>query len=693
MANFIGRLGVLLGLDSAEFQKGLAQASRQLDTFVEKARTTATVGAAALAAMTYQAMKLADEIVDTAKANDIAVDSVLKLRNALAMSGGEADNAGKLLSTFTANIDKAAEGSFEVQKTLKGLGVSLQDLRTMSIDQLLTKSLDGLAKMEDPLTRNAKAMELFGKAAKGVDFSTLNTEIENGAGVTAAQAKAIEDAAEAYDAIAKAGRDFNVMLATELGPSIKATVDYLGGMKEILSGSGTVFRTVFETVVVLGNRVAMTFEAIAREIGHTFENAKLLAKFDFAGARALNEAYDAKNEQKARALEEFERRVMGGGGGRGGGVSDFDDPRRLDRPKDKPAGTPARTVKKGIDKEAEAAKKKADEEAKKRQELLLRGTAEEMRQVEENNRLIAEQESLYQKGNVAQIQRQALAATEADRAKEMLELVFRGRNMRAEDLQLAQELKEIEWKRKDAIESINASEVLDSDARKAALERENALAEKAIELAKRRNELTKQTREGTVSEGFFKAMEDAMRNATTEFERGQQAFQSVMGNMESAIDSFVRTGKFAFKDFALSIIRDLIAIQMKAAALKFLGGIFGMAGGGGAGATVGGLGSSDLMGTLAFQAADGGDVPGGKMGLVGERGPELFVPRTAGTIIPNNRLADALGGGGGGVTYNGPYIANMSAIDTQSAMQFLAKNKQGVWAANQSAQRSMPVSR
>jgi len=225
MANFIGRLGVLLGLDSAEFQKGLAQASRQLDAFVDKARTTATVGATALAAMTYQAMKLADEIVDTAKANDIAVDSVLKLRNALAMSGGEADNAGKLLSTFTANIDKAAEGSFEVQKTLKGLGVSLQDLRTMSIDQLLTKSLDGLAKMEDPLTRNAKAMELFGKAAKGVDFASLNTEIENGAGVTAAQAKAIEDAAEAYDAIAKAGRDFNVNTSPVAIPCVSVTSD------------------------------------------------------------------------------------------------------------------------------------------------------------------------------------------------------------------------------------------------------------------------------------------------------------------------------------------------------------------------------------------------------------------------------------------------------------------------------------
>jgi len=35
----------------------------------------------------------------------------------------------------------------------------------------------------------------------------------------------------------------------------------------------------------------------------------------------------------------------------------------------------------------------------------------------------------------------------------------------------------------------------------------------------------------------------------------------------------------------------------------------------------------------------------------------------------------------------------MSAIDTQSATQFLARNQTAVWAANQSAQRSLPQSR
>jgi lambda family phage tail tape measure protein len=678
MANFIGRLGVLLGLDSAEFQKGIKQASVQLDKFVEKTRTASLVGATALAAMTTKALMYADQIIDVAKANDVAVDSVLKLQTALQDNGGEAQNAGRLLSSFVGFIDKAAEGSFEAQKTFQGLGVTFEDLGKLSIDELQNKVVKSLAAIEDPITRNAKAMEVFGKAAKGVDFVGFAASMTEVEGISVQQAKAFQDAADVIGYFEKVARDFSLVLVTELGPALKTTLDYVGDIKGEMTGAGTIFRTVFETVAVLGANVAFVFKGIAGEISHTFENAKLLAKLDFSGARAANEAYDAKIQQRRRELDEFERRVMGGGGGRSGGVSEFDDPRRLDRPQDKPADAPLRDTKAGINKEAEAAKKKADDEAKKRQELILRGIDVEQQQREETNRLLAEQDTAYQKGNAAQIERQQLANIEIDRAKEMLELVFQGRNMRGEDLQLAQELKEIEWKRLDAVTAIKENQLLGAETRAAALERENALAEKAIELATRRNELEKQTREGTLSEGFFNAMAEAARNATTEFERGQQAFQSVMGNMESAINKFVQTGKLSFKDFAASVIKDLIAIQMRAQLIALIN----------MGMRAAGVGGMSLPGLAA-----GGPVSGGSPYIVGERGPELFVPSNSGAIVPNHRLADSLGGSQPQIVYNGPYIANMSAIDTQSSIQFLAKNKQAVWSANQSAQRSMPVSR
>jgi phage-related minor tail protein len=41
---------------------------------------------------------------------------------------------------------------------------------------------------------------------------------------------------------------------------------------------------------------------------------------------------------------------------------------------------------------------------------------------------------------------------------------------------------------------------------------------------------------------------------------------------------------------------------------------------------------------LAGARASGGQVYGGRAYLVGERGPELFMPKFSGSIVPNNRI-------------------------------------------------------
>lgn len=173
-------------------------------------------------------------------------------------------------------------------------------------------------------------------------------------------------------------------------------------------------------------------------------------------------------------------------------------------------------------------------------------------------------------------------------------------------------------------------------------------------------------------------------------------FNSVTNNMSSAIDQFVNTGKVRFKDFAGSVIRDLIAIQLKMQAMSLLRmalGAFSFGGGGGGGGGVDySLGGGSSSGLGLKMKASGGPVGGGEPYMVGENGPELFVPNKSGSIVPNGQLASALNQGPS-VVYNGPYIASMNAIDTQSATQFLSRNKDAVWAANQSASRSMPQGR
>ena len=61
---------------------------------------------------------------------------------------------------------------------------------------------------------------------------------------------------------------------------------------------------------------------------------------------------------------------------------------------------------------------------------------------------------------------------------------------------------------------------------------------------------------------------------------------------------------------------------------------------------IGGKGGSGLLG-LFPGFANGGRPPVGRPSIVGERGPELFVPRSSGTIVPNHAL-----GGSANVTVN-----------------------------------------
>ena len=146
-------------------------------------------------------------------------------------------------------------------------------------------------------------------------------------------------------------------------------------------------------------------------------------------------------------------------------------------------------------------------------------------------------------------------------------------------------------------------------------------------------------------------------------EIGQGIEQGIVSNLTDAV-----MGTQTLAQAAMNVLEDLkrklieVAIQRAVSGIgnffgKALGGIFG---GGGGNPFLGGPNAfefqSDLSPTLGF--ANGGRPPVGKASLIGERGPELFVPRSAGTIIPNNKI-------GGGVTN----IINVSVDASESAVE------------------------
>lgn len=157
---------------------------------------------------------------------------------------------------------------------------------------------------------------------------------------------------------------------------------------------------------------------------------------------------------------------------------------------------------------------------------------------------------------------------------------------------------------------------------------------------------------------------------------------AIFGNMEKALENFVRTGKLSFKDLARSIIQDLILIQLKASATMLFNSFlrnFGFSFGSASGGTI--TGGSGLI-----PRAYGGSVNAGTSYMVGEKGPEMFVPRTSGTIVPNNALSST---GSSQVINN----YNIQAIDVKSFEERIMGSSTAVWAANAYANKSLAIGR
>jgi len=127
---------------------------------------------------------------------------------------------------------------------------------------------------------------------------------------------------------------------------------------------------------------------------------------------------------------------------------------------------------------------------------------------------------------------------------------------------------------------------------------------------------------------------------------------NALNGMTDALTAGI-TGAANFADAMKAMAKSVVDSLIKMLIQKYIvdaafGAITGFIGGGGTGATGGTMASGGIGMGQGFSntAAIGGPVFQGESTLVGERGPEIFVPNASGSIIPNNKL------GGGGVTIN-----------------------------------------
>ena len=167
-----------------------------------------------------------------------------------------------------------------------------------------------------------------------------------------------------------------------------------------------------------------------------------------------------------------------------------------------------------------------------------------------------------------------------------------------------------------------------------------------------------------LSESFVNITSEADQLKQKFMEIGQAVEQGIVSNLTDAV-----MGTQTLAQAAVNVLNQLkrklveVAIQRAVSGIgNFIGGALGGIFGGGGGSSfrtdLGGIISAPMLSPVkGLKFANGGRPPVGRASLVGERGPELFVPSTAGTIIPNNKL-------GGGTTN----IVNVSVDASGSAV-------------------------
>ncbi len=136
---------------------------------------------------------------------------------------------------------------------------------------------------------------------------------------------------------------------------------------------------------------------------------------------------------------------------------------------------------------------------------------------------------------------------------------------------------------------------------------------------------------------------------------GKAIENSIVKSMKKFEDTLVdglMSGKFAFKDFADFVIKELLRIAIRKLIIDKITGGF-----------------TSFLGNLGF-AERGGTVTANKPYIVGEAGAELFVPNKTGTIVPNNRLSGGMGSGGMpvNITYN------IQAFDSKDTLSAITEN-------------------
>lgn len=661
------------------------------------------------AKMTKAAIDFGDQLDNMSQRTGVSTDELSKLAYAAKMSDTSLEGIQAGFRKLSQSMLAAQDASSDQAKIFKEIGVATTDAsgNLRDTNEVMEDLADVFKDMPDGAGKTALAMELLGKSGADLipylnsgkeGLRDLKKEAEEFGNVWSPEQSKM--AAEFNDNIDRMGEAFKGLFTQvaqkvlptilTLSEAIVASAKEGGILRGIIDGLvwtfdmlNTVLKPIYLGVYIVTN----AFSTLAKILGGVAAALVAFMKGDFAGSKNI---ISSMKEDLAKAGDELLK---------------FHDNLMNDRPTNEAEKNNEKTGKsfQGVKKNAKDANDELEKYLqnlrKTRDQIGMSDTDKALYDLEQEakkapnasarNKFLTEGRAIIndteaRKANQKAIEDQAEAQKKLNDAKNKEELKtedikFENSlvDLSNEQRKIAVELRKLE---KDLI-GLSAEELarLAAERRKELeIQTENAKLENLIgetsdkRIQKSRENmlvLTRALEAGKISESTYleavtqemDRMKDKSKetaDAMTEFFK--EAARGIQNSMSSFFFDFMQ-GKLSdlsgsIKNVIDKMVADMLAAQM---ATALFGADFGKSGGS-IGGLVGQFGS--WWSGIGFRE-EGGSVQAGRPYVVGEKRPELFIPKTDGYIAPD---VSGVTGGSGNVSIN------ITAMDSQDVMRAMS---------------------
>jgi hypothetical protein len=267
-----GGVFVEIGADPTKFFAALKGVNKNIAS-IGKAMTSAGTKMAAIGAGVVGPIfasaaafsSVGSALFDMSKRTGVATESLSVLQFAAEQTGTDMGGVETALKKMQKAIFAAGSGSKEAAEALAMVGLSASDLAGMSADQQMGKIADGLMSIQDPGTRAAVAMQIFGKA--GTDILPM-----------------LDGGSAGMAAFADEAKRLGLIMDSETAAKADALGDAIDSVK---SSMKMAFIQVGSAVAPILTQLAQGFTVVAATAGKFISENQRLVVSVMAGGAAL----------------------------------------------------------------------------------------------------------------------------------------------------------------------------------------------------------------------------------------------------------------------------------------------------------------------------------------------------------------------------------------------------------------------